>query len=86
MLKDALERAGKADPESIRNALAETKIENTDLTKLLGYDIVIDGKGQNTKKRYVMQQISDEKYRTIWPENVAVKGYKMTWPVSGLQK
>ena len=86
VLKDALERAGKADPESIRNALAETKIENTDLTKLLGYDIVIDGKGQNTKKRYVMQQISDEKYRTIWPENVAVKGYKMTWPVSGLQK
>lgn len=80
VVKDAIERAGKAEPEAIRDALATTKIENTDLTKLLGYDIVIDAKGQNVKKRYVMQQISDGKYRTIWPENVAAADYKMTWP------
>ncbi|RJG02089.1 ABC transporter substrate-binding protein [Noviherbaspirillum sedimenti] len=82
VLKDALERAGKVDPESIRNALASTKIQNTDLTKLLGYDIEIDAKGQNQKKRYVMQQISDGKYYTVWPANVAVKDYKMAWPAA----
>ncbi len=82
VLKDALERAGKADPESIRNALATTKISGTDLNRLLGYDIEIDAKGQNPKKRYVMQQISDGKYYTVWPDNVAVKDYKMAWPAN----
>jgi branched-chain amino acid transport system substrate-binding protein len=82
VLKDALERAGKADSESIRNALATTKIAGTDLNKLLGYDIEIDAKGQNPKKRYVMQQISDGKYHTVWPDNVAVKDYKMAWPAN----
>jgi branched-chain amino acid transport system substrate-binding protein len=82
VLKDALERAGKADPESIRNALATTKISGTDLNKLLGYDIEIDAKGQNPKKRYVMQQISGGKYYTVWPDNVAVKDHKMVWPAN----
>ncbi|HYF19617.1 MAG TPA: ABC transporter substrate-binding protein [Ramlibacter sp.] len=80
VLKDALERAGKADPEAIRNALAKTRIEGTDLNKLLGYDIVIDEKGQNTKKRFVMQQIVNGEYRTVWPEHVASKSHKMVWP------
>lgn len=83
VIKDALERAGKADPEAIRNALAKTRIEGTDLTKLVGYDIVIDDKGQNPKKRYVMQQITpDGEYRTIWPENLASKSYRMAWPAN----
>ena len=59
---------------------------STDLTKLLGYDIEIDAKGQNPKKRYVMQQINDGKYYTVWPENVAVKNYKMVWPANAAQK
>lgn len=86
VLKDALERAGKADSESIRNALATTKISGTDLNKLLGYDIEIDANGQNPKKRYVMQQINDGKYYTVWPENVAVKDYKMVWPANAAKK
>ncbi len=81
VVKDALERAGKADPQAIRDALAQTKIVGTDLNKLVGYDIVIDAKGQNPLKRYVMQQITaDGQYRTIWPENLASKTYKMVWP------
>ncbi len=80
VLKDALERAGSADREAIRDALAQTRIEGTDLNALLGYDIVIDEKGQNTHKRYVMQQISGEQYRTVWPDNLAAKDYRMTWP------
>lgn len=83
MIKDALERAGKAEPQAIRDALAKTSIKGTDLNKLLGYDIVIDEKGQNPLKRYVMQQITPEgEYRTIWPENLASKSYKMTWPAA----
>lgn len=81
VVKDALERAGKAEPEAIRNALAQTKIVGTDLNKLIGYDIVINEKGQNPLKRYVMQQITaDGQYRTIWPENLASKSHKMVWP------
>lgn len=80
VLKDALERAASADPEAIRDALANTKLIDTDITRLLGYNIIIDETGQNTEKRYVMQQIDGTTYRTVWPENLATKDYKMTWP------
>ena len=83
VIKDALERAGRADPEAIRDALAQTRLQGTDLNKLVGYDIVIDAKGQNPEKRYVMQQITaDGQYRTVWPEHLASKSYKMTWPAA----
>ena len=83
VIKDALERAGKAEPQAIRDALAKTKIVGTDLNKLIGYDIVMDAKGQNPLKRYVMQQITaDGEYRTIWPENLASKSHKMVWPAN----
>ena len=83
VIKDALERAGKAEPQAIRDALAKTSIKGTDLNKLLGYDIVIDGKGQNPLKKYVMQQITPEgQYRTIWPENLASKNFKFVWPAA----
>jgi len=83
VIKDALERAGKADPQAIRDALATTSIKDTDLTKLLGYDIVIDEKGQNPLKKFVVQQITEDgQYRTIWPENLASKTYKMVWPAA----
>lgn len=81
ILKDALERAGSADPDAIRDALAETRFEGNDVAKLLGYDVVFDEKGQNTEKRFVVQQISDGVYRTVWPEAVAAPGYEMKWPV-----
>ena len=82
VVKDALERAGKADPEAIRAALSKTKIVGTDLNKLIGYDIVLNEKGQNPLKRYVMQQITaDGQYRTVWPANLASKSYTMAWPV-----
>ena len=80
-LKDALERAKKAEPEALREALAKTEIMNTDLTKLLGFNIKIDAKGQNPHKRFAMQQIYDGKHRTIWPANVAVSNFKPVWPV-----
>lgn len=82
VVKDALERAGKAEPQAIRDALAKTRIVGTDLNKLIGYDIVINEKGQNPLKRFVMQQITaDGQYRTVWPEDLASKSYKLVWPV-----
>ncbi|MCC6210500.1 MAG: ABC transporter substrate-binding protein [Burkholderiales bacterium] len=80
ILKDALERAGKSDPQSIRDALATTKMKDNDVTKLLGYNVDIDAKGQNTLKRFVVQQIVDGKYRTVWPPELTPKGFNMTWP------
>lgn len=86
VIKDALERAGKAEPQAIRDALAKTRIVGTDLNKLIGYDIVIDEKGQNPLKRYVMQQITaDGEYRTVWPENLASKSYKVVWPAQSFK-
>ena len=44
---------------------------------------MIDGKGQNPLKKYVMQQITPEgQYRTIWPENLASKNFKFVWPAA----
>lgn len=80
LLKDALERAGKDDPKAIRDALAATRMEGNEVTKLLGYDVVFDAKGQNVKKRFVVQQIADGKYHAVWPELVASPNYKMVWP------
>lgn len=85
VLKDALERAGSADPKAIRDALAETKMVGQPINKLLGYDIIIDETGQNTEKTFVMQQIDGTQYRTVWPENLAVKDYKMAWPANTLE-
>ena len=83
VIKDALERAGKAEPQAIRDALAKTSIKGQDINKLLGYDIVIDAKGQNPLKKFVVQQITPEgEYRTIWPEQLASKSYKMVWPAA----
>lgn len=81
VLKDALERAKSTDPKAIRDAVAATRFEGNDVAKLLGYDVVFDEKGQNTKKRFVVQQIADGKFRTVWPPAVAAPGYAMTWPV-----
>lgn len=81
LLKDALERAGSADPDAIRDALAETVMRDNEVTRLLGYDIVFDHKGQNLEKRFVMQQIMDGEYYTVWPEHVAVPDYDVVWPV-----
>jgi branched-chain amino acid transport system substrate-binding protein len=81
ILKDALERSQKAEPEAIREALTKTSIMNTDLTKLLGFNVKFDAKGQNPHKRFAMQQIFDGKHRTIWPEEVAVKNFSPVWPV-----
>ena len=71
-----------AYPSAILDAMVAPP-SNSDLNKLVGYDIVIDAKGQNPEKRYVMQQITaDGQYRTVWPENLASKSYKMTWPAA----
>lgn len=81
LVKDVLERAGSADPDAIRDALASTEMRNNEVTRLLGYDIVFDATGQNQEKRFVMQQIKDGVYYTVWPEHVAVPGYEVVWPV-----
>lgn len=81
ILKDALERAGSADPRAIRDALATTEMRGNDIAKLLGYDVVIDATGQNPEKVFAVQQIKDGKYYTVWPEAVADDSYELVWPM-----
>lgn len=83
ILKDALERAGSDNPEAIRNALAATNLKETDVTKLLGYNVSFDATGQNNDKRFVVQQISGGAYHTVWPVKLAAPNYKMVWPADG---
>lgn len=80
ILKDALERAGKAEPKAIRDALAATELRGTDLTGLLGYDVVFDETNQNTAKRFVVQQIQDGSYKTVWPPELRAEDTEIVWP------
>lgn len=81
ILKDALERAASSDPLALRDALATTDMRGNDITKLLGYDVVIDETGQNPHKVFAVQQIVDGTYHTVWPPEVADPEFELVWPV-----
>ena len=77
-LRDALERAGSADREKLRAALAETKICGD--ANILPYDCVMfDETGQSPQAQLIVLQILDGKHTTVWPAEVAATD--PVWPV-----
>lgn len=77
-LRDALERAGSADREKLRAALAETKICGD--ANILPYDCVMfDKTGQSPQAQLIVLQIIDGKHTTVWPAEVAATD--PVWPV-----
>lgn len=77
-LRDALERAGSADREKLRAALAETKICGD--ANILPYDCVMfDETGQSPQAQLIVLQIIDGKHTTVWPAEVAATD--PVWPV-----
>lgn len=83
VLKDALERAGSDDPDAIRDALAETDMRDNDVTGLTGYRIAFDETNQNTHKGFVMQQIQNGQYSTVWPAHLKPEDVEIVWPAAG---
>ncbi len=72
VLADAINRAGSAKPEDIRQALIKTDIKGVD-TIMPWTGIKFDATGQNTEGTPVIQQITDGAYHTVWPFSVAVQ-------------
>ncbi len=89
VIADALERAKSADPRKIRDALAATKLcvgHGKLGIDILSYDCIeFDQTGQNKHAGIVLVQFRDIKGNiervTVYPPNVARKGYKAVFPM-----
>ncbi|MHB1404030.1 MAG: ABC transporter substrate-binding protein [Desulfitobacteriaceae bacterium] len=80
VIADALERAGSAEPEKIREALTKTKITSGP-GMILPYDsIEFDESGQNPKASLIMVQVHDGVRSTVWPFSAKNPDYKVVWP------
>jgi branched-chain amino acid transport system substrate-binding protein len=72
VLADAINRAGSAKPEDIRQALIKTAIKGVDT--IMPWDgIKFDATGQNIEGTPGIQQITGGVYHTVWPFSVAVQ-------------
>jgi branched-chain amino acid transport system substrate-binding protein len=72
ILQDALERAGSADREKLRAALAKTNITSGPASMVATGRISFDDQGQNDFTNLVTQ-IIDGKQRTVWPPGAAAR-------------
>ena len=81
VIRDALERAGTADREKLRNALAATDITSGPALATGYQRIKFDEQGQNTFAHGVISQNLDGKRRTIWPLENRAPDVKPAWPV-----
>jgi len=81
VVADALERAGSADKEKIRDALAKTDITSGPAL-ITGYQrIKFDPTGQNTFSHGAISENLNGKRTTVWPVANRPKGVKPVWPV-----
>jgi branched-chain amino acid transport system substrate-binding protein len=69
-LLDAINRAGSAEPDKIRTALAETNIAPDQL--IVPYrGVKFDAAGQNVLVRAILMQVQKGKYCTVYPFELA---------------
>lgn len=79
--KEALEKAGKTDPESLRKALRELDITSGPAL-LMGFSKVkFDENGQNTFAHGTISQRQGGKRVTLWPEENKAPGAKVIFPI-----
>jgi branched-chain amino acid transport system substrate-binding protein len=86
VLKDALERAGSADPEKLRDALAKTNYTKGPGMIVPYEKISFDKEGQNPEAQLVVVQIrqmpdGSVERCTIYPWKVARAGYEPIYPI-----
>jgi branched-chain amino acid transport system substrate-binding protein len=77
LVKRAIEMAGSADRDAVRNALSKVELlPGADL--ILPYEkITFDENGMNTYGRPMVTQIQDGQFVTIWPDRYATKKPKL---------
>ena len=81
IIADALERAGSADKEKIRDALAATNITSGPAL-ITGYNkIAFDATGQNVDSHGAISQNLNGKRMTVWPASNRSKDLKYVWPI-----
>ncbi len=76
VLADAINRAGSTEPDAIRTALRTTDVPG-DQTIMPWNGVRFDATGQNIAASPVLQQVSEGKYRTIYPAALAIR--KVAW-------
>lgn len=77
VLAQAIEKAGKADPASVRDALSGGRFEGGWTRAMTGGAVQFDASGLNTLSVPVMVQWRQKELVTVWPEPLA-KG-KAVW-------
>jgi len=79
-LAEAIDRAGSADPEKIRDALTKTDLKPEQL--IMGYQgIKFDETGQNILASTYLIQLHGNRYELVWPEKAATS--QLQWPMGG---
>ena len=83
VIADAINRAGSTNPDKINAALAETNMPGEKMI-LPWKAIQFDENHQLKAGGYVIQQIQDGKYYTVWPWDLATKD--LIWPMPSWEK
>ena len=79
-LAEAIDRAGSADAEKIRDALVKTDLKPEQL--MMGYQgIKFDETGQNILASTYLIQLHGGRYELVWPEKAATS--QLQWPMGG---
>jgi branched-chain amino acid transport system substrate-binding protein len=79
LLKEAIERAGSADPEKVREALANEEFGQSMEGMMQPGVIAFDETGWNHHTFPTMIQWQDQKPTTVYPESVATS--EVVWPI-----
>ena len=79
LMADAINRAKSTDPEKMFNALMATDIPADQLFSPWS-GIKFNQVHQNVHARYVIVQILNQQYKTIWPSELASEKYVWPWP------
>ncbi len=79
LLKEAIEKAGSADPQKVRDALAQHEFGASMDGMMQPGKIKFDDAGWNKYTYPTMVQWQDNTVRTVYPEEVATA--KVIWPV-----
>jgi branched-chain amino acid transport system substrate-binding protein len=81
IIYDALERAGSAEKDKIRDALSKTNITSGPAL-ITGYQrIFFDSEGQNPEAHGVISQNLDGNRVTVWPMANRPQDAKPVWPI-----
>ncbi len=81
VVKQVLEDAASSDPQKIRDAFAKVDVKSGPAMVMPFQKFSFDENGQNPAARYIVSQIVNGEYHTIWPSDIAPPGNKVAWPM-----